>query len=162
MMDTTKARMIRPLLIISVIVVLLAALLFAGWKWLDRCHFRYTEFSSRVTLPLQDNWVLDEAEYYIPYPYFTPYTNLSYDKEIAAYNVINRTLGSYADGTSVEYDNYAKLEYEVIRDDERLTVSFSGYGYPDEGKGEPVPISKAFVFDISGVNDGVLPVLLEE
>lgn len=160
-MSTKKSRMIRPLLIISAIAVLLAALLFAGWKWLDRCHFKYTNRSTRIVHHLQDNWVLDAAGYSTPFPYFEPLTYVTEDRELPVYEVINNEVWRYAIDVSTEYTNYAKLEYEVLRDDERLTVSFSGYGYPDEGKGEPIPISKDFVFDISRVNDGVLPVLLE-
>jgi len=62
---------------------------------------------------------------------------------------------NYAHEVIKEYENCANLDYKItVVKDERLTISYFGFGYPEEGG--VVPLIKQFIFDLSGD----LPVLI--
>jgi len=89
---------------------------------------------------------------------------IDYTPIAAAFNM---PLSEYAYDIFYTYDYYAKLNYEVNKTKkETITVKFFGFGYPDKGAGEPVPLDKVFVFDIRGVTPrnfpDVLPKLISD
>ena len=59
-----------------------------------------------------------------------------------------------------KYENRVKIDYTADIDEENktITVSFTGCGYPEEG--EPETLDRDYVFDISGVDENNMPVLL--
>ncbi|MCH5324598.1 MAG: hypothetical protein J1E39_05220 [Eubacterium sp.] len=83
---------------------------------------------------------------------------INYDVYVA----LNSPLDEYVSENVYKYNNYLKLDYELeIIENETLTVTFTGEGYPDEGNGEPESLDKTFVFDIKDVGPNNLPTLIE-
>ncbi|MCL1823421.1 MAG: hypothetical protein FWG44_04385 [Oscillospiraceae bacterium] len=59
------------------------------------------------------------------------------------------------------YEQFIKLDYKIeIIENEIIKVIYFGYGYPDEGRGEPVPLIQEIIIDISNVSEDKLPTVI--
>lgn len=164
MSDTNKRTLTERVVSTIVIVVILGMCLFSICfaMHINKVHFEYTNRTTGVVISTQSPAQMAEMGYEINYPFFSNVTSWTADRDAPIYLPLIDCCERYAVYVSKEYSNYARLDYEVTEVyGKTLTIAFSGYGYPDEGRGEPEPLDKTFVFDISGVNSGRMPVLME-
>lgn len=108
---------------------------------------------------------LEKSGYYQKFPVFTSNTSIGDSKFFEVYSMINDSFKPYLYEMGAKYDNFVQMDYSVSFDKDRsnkytLTVSFTGFGYPDEGKGEPIKLDRDFVYDITNVNENSMPILL--
>lgn len=147
----------------------LAAICFVAFLiFINTYHFEYNDISRIVSFSNDEEY--EQAQqlisngYCISYPQFHNSTRFSLQtlNEREVYGAINGKLCTFATNVAVEYKNYAKLDYTVdIKSNDTLTVTFSGTGYFYDGS-DPVPISKAFIFDIKNISKDKLPRLIED
>ncbi len=144
-------------------IVLLAAALFVYflvmWENSKKVTFDYENTTTRIVLPWQDSGVMEANGYVINLPKFrSDPTNLAVD---CVYDEINGLCQFYAGDVAAKYDNYAKLDYTVETvENDTLTVTFSGVGYPDGEGSEPEEVGTSFVFDIKDVGGGHFPKMI--
>ena len=146
---------------IPVLVIVIA--FFAFRFYISMYHFEYIDMGFSREFSDEEKAMDIISECGVRYPQFEDpsiFDDIS-RKKIIMYDDMNNTVCMYAIDKAHEYDHFLKLNYEVIKTSDTITVSFKGLGYPDKGEGEPVPLDKDFVFDISRVNDGIEPQLIE-
>lgn len=123
--------------------------------------FVYNNMAILVDTENADTQKLDEGGYAVNYPFFESQTDLTFDRQ-PVYSALSDVVWQYATDVATEYSNYAKLDYTVNHEGDTLTIAFTGYGYPDEGKGEPVSLDKTFVFDVKNVSNENPPRLISK
>lgn len=74
------------------------------------------------------------------------------------YDEVDCACLDYAEQVAYKYRNNADLDFTVDITEERLTVKFSGTGYPENG--EPEALSRTYIFDIDRVGAEKLPQLV--
>lgn len=113
---------------------------------------------------------LKSEEYIIKYPDFHnstfhigPFLEFgSFDKNTAIYTEMSCKMMDYAYEVAEQYDNYAKLDYTVIVDENKtVTIHFYGCGCFYDNR-EPEMLDKTFVYDISNVSVNNPPRLISE
>lgn len=160
-MSSFVQRKKKLILGIGIPVLVIGIALLAIWLHLDQYHFSYTRVGLNRPIPDEgiDTYIPDAPTIY--YPVFQNYSDFTFEKEYLMYYSMNGIIHDYTRSTAREYDYYLELDYDVTKTPDTLTVSFKGLGYPDKGEGEPVPLDKDFVFDISRVNEGIEPQLID-
>ncbi len=103
---------------------------------------------------------LQAEGYTINSPWFEDTSSFGMMEEWPIYNEIVDPLQCYAMDVCYTFRNYAKLDYTVTLENDTLTIAFTGWGYPDMGKGEPLCLDKVYVFDVSNVSVENLPRLV--
>lgn len=105
---------------------------------------------------------LEDEGYYTRAPIFRNDTSYGTTKYRDVYISLINGYVPYLYDMCQKYENRVRIDYTVDIDNKnkRITVSFTGYGYPEEG--EPEPLARDYVFDISNVDENNMPVLLTE
>lgn len=153
------------LIIVGVLSAAAAVFIIRGAFYINRIHFdNYQNRSHGVVIDGQDLDRMRADGYSINFPWFENVTSWTLEKDLPIYSAIIDPLQCYAIDIADTYDNWARLDYTVTesKEDKTLTIAFTGLGYPDEGNGEPRCLDRTFVFDVSEVNNGVLPVLISD
>lgn len=133
-------------------------------NYYSRGHFIYfSDGGEESGFSEEDRIRMQEKEgYHVNYPWFEDTISFNVIEEWDIYNEIIDPLQCYAMDVSYTYRNYAKLDYTVSSEKDMLTIAFTGWGYPDEGKGKPECLDKVYVFDVSNVSVNNLPRLVSE
>lgn len=76
----------------------------------------------------------------------------------AYYREVDAPCNDYAMLVACKYNNNADLDFTTDVTGGRLTVKFSGIGYPENG--EPEMLERTYIFDIENVGGKKLPKLL--
>lgn len=105
---------------------------------------------------------LEDEGYYTSAPVFRSDTSYGTTKYRDVYISLMNGYVPYLFDMCEKYENRVKIDYTANIDNKnkRITVSFTGYGYPENG--EPEPLSRDYVFDISNVDENNMPVLLTQ
>lgn len=74
------------------------------------------------------------------------------------YDEIDCACLDYAEQIAYKYRDNVDLDFTVDITKDRLTIKFTGTGYPENG--EPEPLSRTYIFDIDGVGADKLPRLI--
>ncbi len=126
----------------------------------------YQPCTHAMVIDGQDIDAMHAEGYTIKFPWFEDNANFGVrvDEDWHVYNALIDPLQCYAYDVTTTFQNCAKLDYTVTIDDkaETLTVAFTGWGYPDGGKGEPLCLDRVFVFDVSGVQQRKTPLLIKD
>lgn len=89
----------------------------------------------------------------------TVYSWFDYDIRLMdCYIEVQAPCQEYAMGIVRKYGNNADLTFTVENTGKLLTIKFTGTGYPENG--EPVDLSRTYIFDIDGANVNKLPRLV--
>ncbi len=83
-----------------------------------------------------------------------------YHDQALCYAEIQNPCFNYACQMLEKYKSKANLKVDINYTPKILTVTFTGWGYPDEG--EPECLDRTYIFDIEGVGKDKLPVLLNK
>lgn len=111
---------------------------------------------------------LEAAGYHIYFPRFADievnWTNIKF-REV--YTALDNGYMPYIYELADTYNNYVKLDYTFREETDdngkkTLTVSFTGFGYKDDGKGEEVKLDRDYVYDITNIGENTMPILLTE
>ncbi len=162
----------RKIIPIVIGCVVGALLLIGGSAFAVFMHSYYTpnfdKYSEQYAYVLHDDYEYTEemieryrAEKRIKYP---SYMCGVYDKSMFAaelidcYDEIDSACRDYATLVASKYNNEADLNYTVENENNRLTIKFTGAGYPEGG--EPEELSRTYIFDIEGVGADKLPRLI--
>lgn len=143
------------ILIIGFFILIISAICiyFFGILGYGKISFDYENRTIATVIDTQDTKKLKADGYVINFPNFYNNHPTSIKNIALMYDGINGDCCLYASGISDKYRNYAKLDYIVTVDsDDTLTISFKGFGYPDDGKGQPEELSKNFVYSIRNVS----------
>lgn len=152
-----------PLIIICCFVSIVIIVVIAFFNYVNKVHFIYDNADCGVVVDGQDLMQIKSEGYTINYPRFHNVSSFTSEKYDLIYLTVTDPISTYTMDIAKTYRNYAKLDYLVeIKEDDTLTIIFTGYGYPDEGKGEPVALDKTFIYDISNVSPSNLPKLISE
>ena len=105
---------------------------------------------------------LENEGYYTSAPIFRSDTSYGTAKYRDVYISLINGYIPYLYDMCEKYENRVKIDYTVDIDNKNktITVSFTGCGYPENG--EPEPLSRDYVFDISKVDENNMPVLLTQ
>ena len=105
---------------------------------------------------------LEDEGYYTSSPIFVNNTDYGTVKYMDVYTSLLDGYKPYIYDMCQKYENRVKIDYTADIDEESktITVSFTGYGYPEAG--EPEVLDRDYIFDISGVDENNMPVLLTE
>lgn len=154
---------LKIILIVAAVLVIIAAGILIGINIYTSVP-HYEPLNKTIGLAASSDSLSDE-NYHVSLPTFAGALDWSDAKFVKAYEFIDEAYTPYAYEILDTYGNYAVLDYTVdiggnSSGKKLLTVSFTGFGYPDEGKGDPVSLDREYVFDITNVNSESLPVLL--
>lgn len=105
---------------------------------------------------------LKDEGYYTSAPVFTNNTSYGTTKYREVYITLINGYAPYLYDICEKYENRVKIDYtaEIDEESKTITVSFSGWGYPEDG--EPEALDRDYVFDISSVDENNMPVLLTQ
>ena len=103
---------------------------------------------------------LRDEGYYTRTPIFVNDTGYGTDKYVDVYLALLEGYAPYLHDMCLKYENRVRIDYTADIDEKNktITVSFTGYGYPEDG--EPEVLDRDYVFDISNVDENNMPVLL--
>ncbi len=152
---------------IGIIVILLGVFIwFTGAYMLlfvNHVHYGTNESIVSVIIEGMDKADMQSKNFIIKYPLFQGSSTPNYEKFTEIYYELQSPGAEYAYKIATEYENYATLDYktEIIKN-KSFTISFFGYGYPNKGAGKPITLDKDFIFDISKVNEGDFPKLINK
>ena len=110
----------------------------------------------------EDRLRMEAEGYYIKHPEFEDTFSFNYVEEFDIYLAVNDPLSCYAHDVASTYRNYATLDYTVSLEKNILTVTYTGWGYPADGTGEPQCLDKVYVFDVSNASLDNHPRLVSE
>ncbi|MCL2018487.1 MAG: hypothetical protein FWG70_01900 [Oscillospiraceae bacterium] len=160
MKTVLKTRKTKLALIISIFILLILA--FITWLLLNESVTQanssknsygwYWGTELRVVFDIEapsDIYYVRHPEFFTPsHPYLDEHA-ITFGWSEEAILILNDTAYGYAVKIATEYKNFAVLDFEVDSiENETITIKFFGFGYPDNGKGESVPLAEEFVFDI--------------
>lgn len=96
----------------------------------------------------------------ITYPrYLIAYSGIEFDARLTdCYKEVQSPCCDYALAVAIKYQNNADLTFTVENTGKLLTIKFTGTGYPENG--EPVDLSRTYIFDIDGAGVNKLPRLV--
>lgn len=105
---------------------------------------------------------LEDEGYYTSSPIFVNNTDYGTVKYIDVYTALLDGYKPYIYDMCKKYENRVRIDYtaDIDQESKTITVSFTGYGYPEAG--EPEVLDRDYVFDISSVDENNMPVLLTE
>lgn len=152
----------KLLLFIGIPVAVILILFAAFFVYISQVHFIHDNFNAYLQVENQDRDKLEQDGYEVNYPRFRNATTIFNTSHIPVYAALVDPVSVYAHNVVNDYKNYAKLDYTVKHEGDTLTIAFTGFGYPDEGKGEPVSLDKTFVFDVKNVSDENPPKLISQ
>ena len=103
---------------------------------------------------------LEDEGYYTSAPTFRSATSYGTTKYRDVYISLINGYVPYLYDMCEKYENRVKIDYTVDIDNKnkKITVSFTGWGYPEGG--EPEALDRDYIFDISNVDESNMPVLL--
>lgn len=104
--------------------------------------------------------LLSEAERRIRFPQYLDgdsHHNISPDF-FYCYDRIDCACQDYVDCIAFKYMGNADLDFTTDITKDRLTITFTGTGYPENS--EPEPLSRTYIFDIEGIGADKLPILI--
>ncbi len=156
------------IIILSILAALIIGFMIWGALWIYNIPLdNYTNRTHGMLVDGQDMDSMQEDGYTIDTPWFEDNGNFNaqhMEEEWHIYNALNDPSQCYAMDVVTTFQNWADLNYTVTHDEENetLTVAFTGLGYPDGGKGEPLCLDRIFVFDVSGVQQRKTPILIKD
>lgn len=149
--------------IIGIVICLLAAAAAGAVLWMVRPHFGESNCGNMQTFAVIDGQDTDAIRghgYTINLPDFE---NIEFHKgSFGGRHTAMDEYYEYAWEIAERYGNYAKLDYTVTKKGSLLTIEFYGYGYPDNGEGEPEPLGRTFIYDTKGATPDNPPKLVSE
>ncbi len=160
----SKAKKIA-LIIGSVLLAAIIGVIIWGIIWINHIPLdNYQTCTHGMMIDGQDLDAIQAEGYTIGFPWFEDNATFDVDKDWHIYNALIDPLQCYAYDVTTTFQNWANLDYTVTHDKEAetLTVAFTGWGYPDGGKGEPLCLDRVFVFDVSGVQQRKTPILIKD
>ncbi|MCL1822829.1 MAG: hypothetical protein FWG44_01375 [Oscillospiraceae bacterium] len=177
-MPISKKFLFKATLSFLLILILISGL----WFFLNQSLVNSANADNNVIFPRQDNGgntivalisgpmiesnkkeELKEQGYIVNYPQLIPMrdSDFYWKWNNEAIVTMQDPIIYYASELLFEYEYYVKLDYTVeVTENKTVEITFFGFGYRDEGKGEPVPLYQEFIFDISDVSNEKMPVLI--
>ena len=106
-------------------------------------------------------WLKEEG-YYTSAPVFRSDTNYGTAKYRDVYMSLMNDYIPYLYDMCEKYENRVRIDYtaDIDNKNKRITVAFTGFGYPENG--EPEVLDRDYIFDISNVDEDNMPVLLTQ
>lgn len=157
--------------VITVILAITAAIEIAFMIWAafaiydrETLHFDRWEIYEADITPVDEDLIelyhknREEGGYSVEYFSFSG--GAYYHDQALCYAEIQNPCRNYSYQMLEKYKFKANLKVDIDYTPKILTVTFTGWGYPDDG--EPECLDRTYIFDIEGAGKDKLPILLNK